>query len=76
MILSGHCHGGQMRFKLHFGRELALFAPGQGFFPKHVHGIENTGNHNGWLIISSGVSKTTSFPRWGNPCEIVVVDIT
>lgn len=63
LILSGHVHGGQMRF---FGR--GVFGPGQGFFPKYHHGI-----YHGNLVVSAGCANTTPLPRLGNPCEVVVI---
>ncbi len=62
-ILSGHVHGGQIRF---FGR--GVFGPGQGFFPKYHHGI-----YHGNLVVSAGCANTTPLPRLGNPCEVVVI---
>lgn len=65
LVLSGHAHGGQWRF---FGR--GILAPGQGFFPEYHHG--RFGN----LIVSSGVSNPSVIPRWGNPCELVLIDLS
>lgn len=65
LILSGHVHGGQWRI---FGR--GVFAPGQGFFPKYSHGI-----YDGKLIVSAGASNTIEIPRFGNPCELVMIEL-
>ncbi len=65
LILSGHAHGGQIRV---FGR--GLFSPGQGLFPKFHHGV-----YAGRLVVSAGCTNTASIPRWGNPCEVVVVEL-
>ena len=61
LILSGHAHGGQIRFA---GQ--GLFAPGQGLFPKYTSGMY------GNLVVSRGLANTAGFiPRLGNPTEIV-----
>ena len=62
LVLSGHAHGGQWRF---FGR--GILSPGQGFLPEYHHGIY------GDMIISAGVSNTFFIPRFGNPCELVII---
>lgn len=62
LVLSGHAHGGQWRF---FGR--GILSPGQGFLPEYHHGIY------GNMIISAGVSNTFFIPRFGNPCELVML---
>lgn len=63
LILSGHAHGGQWRICGH-----GVFAPGQGLFPGFCHGV-----YDGRLVVSAGCSNTTSIPRFGNPCEVVVI---
>lgn len=70
IILSGHAHGGQVRyysFKTH--RWEGLFSPGQGFFPKLTSGV-----HENRLVISRGLANTASLPRLFNPREIVFVE--
>lgn len=71
LVVSGHTHGGQWRLFSSHGRKRGkpVFAPGQGLFPKYAYG------QYGKLIISSGVSNTTSIPRFGNPCEVVIIDL-
>ena len=64
LILAGHAHGGQIRL---FGR--GVFAPGQGFWPKYTKGI-----YENRLIVSAGLTNTTSVPRLFNPTEIVYVN--
>jgi predicted MPP superfamily phosphohydrolase len=66
LILSGHVHGGQMRV---LGK--GIFSPGQGLFPKYFHGF-----HDNRLIVSAGTSNTVSLPRWGNPCEVVIINLS
>lgn len=63
-IFSGHAHGGQFRIAGH-----GIFAPGQGFLPKYHHGI-----YDGRLIVSSGCANNTMIPRFGNPCEVVIIN--
>ena len=64
LILSGHCHGGQMRICGH-----GLFAPGQGLFPRYHHGVYEK------MVVSSGCSNTASIPRIGNKTEVVIIRI-
>ena len=64
LIVSGHTHGGQWHV---LGNN--WYAPGQGMFPKYTRG------RFGKLIISAGVANTVSIPRFGNPCEIVVISL-
>jgi len=66
LVLSGHVHGGQIRL---FSK--ALFAPGQGFFPKIAGGV-----YDGRLIVSRGLSNTAHTPRINNPMELVMINIT
>lgn len=65
LILSGHCHGGQIRV---CGR--GIFAPGQGLLPEYHHGV-----YGGRLVVSAGCSNTASIPRFGNETEVVIVRI-
>lgn len=66
LILSGHVHGGQIRIL-----EQGIFSPGQGLFPKYSHGC-----HDNRLVVSAGTSNTVSLPRWGNPCEVVIINLS
>ena len=65
LIVSGHAHGGQWRF---FGK--AIFAPGQGIFPKWTEGI-----HDGRFVISRGLANHTPFPRFFNGREMIYITI-
>lgn len=65
LVLSGHAHGGQIRL---FGQ--GLYAPGQGIFPRYVSGLYHS--HH---VVSAGLSNSVRVPRWGNPTELVVVDL-
>ena len=64
LIVSGHYHGGQWRIK-----DRAVYVPRTGLFVKDAVGQFDR------LIISAGVANTTRFPRYGNPCELVMIDI-
>ncbi len=66
LILSGHCHGGQIRFF-----KWGLFAPGQGLFAKYNHGL-----YDNKLLVSSGMANTGKIvPRFFNPREIVIIKV-
>ncbi len=66
LTLSGHAHGGQWVL---FGR--AIFAPGQGLFPRYTAGL-----YEGRLLVSRGLGGGPAFvPRIGNPREILAVDL-
>ncbi len=66
LTLCGHAHGGQIQF---FGQ--GIYAPGQGFFPKLTHGVHGEGK----MIISRGMSNGTHFPRFNNPCELILLHL-
>ena len=65
LILSGHVHGGQWRIG-----DRGLLAPDQGLLPRYCHGI-----YGGKLAVSAGCANTTLFPRFGNPCEVVLLHL-
>lgn len=69
LVLSGHAHGGQVRLFR------ALFAPGQGLFPKYTEGVF-AGPH-GSLVITKGCgnSRSRGVPRLFNPPETVYIDL-
>ena len=64
LVLAGHAHGGQVRV---LGQ--GLYAPGQGLFPRYTHGV------HGRMIISAGAANAVLAPRWGNPCEVLRIDL-
>ncbi len=76
LIVSGHAHGGQIRFGAFTDREnrvrsSGVYSPGQGLFPKTTGGITD-----GRLVTSRGLTNSTpAVPRWGNPPEIVYIDV-
>lgn len=64
LTLSGHAHGGQIQF---FGH--GVYAPGQGFFPKLTHGFYDDRH----LLVCRGLTNGSHMPRWGNPCELIIL---
>lgn len=69
LVLSGHTHGGQIRFPF-IG---ALVAPDQGFFPKYSDGLYEEGNSK--MIISRGLGTSVIPIRFNNSPEIIVVTL-
>lgn len=65
LILSGHCHGGQIRL---FGK--GLYGRSQGLLPKYDGGI-----FDNKLIISRGLTNTMIIPRLWNATELVIIEI-
>lgn len=68
LILSGHTHGGQVRFPI-IG---AVVAPGQGSFPKYDKGLYKT-NDNSLLYIDSGIGNSVLPIRFLNRVQITKV---
>lgn len=64
MVVSGHYHGGQWRI---WNR--SVYVPRIGLFKKEAVGQFDR------LVISAGTSNTTKFPRHGNPCELVMIEV-
>ena len=65
LVLAGHAHGGQIRI----GKQ-GLYSPGQGLFPKYTKGVVRER-----MIVSAGASNSILMPRWGNPCEVVFIEL-
>ena len=63
LIVGGHYHGGQWRIG-----NRGVYVPRIGMMQKDVAG------QFGRLIISAGVVNTSRLPRFGNPCELVIID--
>ncbi|MFV0496809.1 MAG: metallophosphoesterase [Candidatus Fimivivens sp.] len=68
LMLCGHAHGGQVRL----GKKLALYAPGQGLFPRFCQGLHG---RNPALLVSRGLGNDSPFPRINNRPEIASVTI-
>ncbi len=66
VILSGHAHGGQIRF----GKR-GLYAPQQGLMPKYTEGVYSCGSS--LLYVSRGLGNTIPFPRIFNTPELNVI---
>ncbi|MDR1754909.1 MAG: metallophosphoesterase family protein [Eubacterium sp.] len=72
LMLCGHTHGGQVGIPMF---NSALYANGQGFFPKYFGGMHKFYKNN--LIISRGLTRNTrGIPRLFNPNELVVIDLS
>ena len=63
LVVAGHAHGGQIRI-LNQG----LYAPGQGILPRLTRGTPDDK-----LLISAGAGNPIRMPRWGNPCEVLLI---
>ncbi len=70
LILSGHTHGGQARIPL-IG---AVYAPGQGLFPRYNKGLFKIADS--WLYIDSGLGNTFFPIRFLNQSQISFIEIT
>ena len=70
LILSGHTHGGQVRFGCLVN---GLYAPGQGYFPKRAGGKYI--NDNFVHIVNRGLARFRYLPRIFNRCEICLITI-
>lgn len=69
LVLSGHTHGGIMRFPFIGG----LYAPEERFFPDWDYGLYEVGGVK--TYISSGLSGANGIPRFNNVPEIVSIKV-
>lgn len=69
LVLSGHYHGGIMRF----GKNLPVVGNDFKLFPKYGYGIHK--KEKTTMIVSAGLGEHTIPLRINNPRELVVVDI-
>ena len=69
LVFSGHAHGGQFRLPI-IG---AVFAPGQGIFPKYTQGVHQNGNTT--MIVSRGLGQSSIPFRINNSPELVIADL-
>lgn len=69
LVLSGHAHGGQIRLPLIGG----LYDPETGWFPEYTRGLFLRGESA--VVLSTGMGSSTTIPRFGNPPEVVVIDL-
>ena len=71
LVLSGHYHGGNARIPF-IGQ--GLYAPYVGWFPKYTKGCYE--GEEATCILSTGLAGGKGWPRFFNPPEIAVVDIS
>lgn len=64
LTVAGHAHGGQIQLLGH-----GLYAPGQGVLPRLTHGFYDDGR----LLVSRGMTNSSGYPRWNNPCELIML---
>lgn len=69
LILSGHAHGGQLRFA-----NKAAYAPNQGFFPQYTDGLYTLHN-DVKLIVNRGLGNSQFPIRINNYPEVLVINI-
>ncbi|MDP1808372.1 MAG: hypothetical protein Q8L35_02420 [Actinomycetota bacterium] len=69
LVFVGHTHGGQVRIP---GLR-ALYAPGQGFWPKYDHGLFSSGKTT--MVVSAGLGESSLSIRVAMRPEIVLVKL-
>lgn len=69
LVLSGHTHGGQVQLPF-VG---VIYAPGQGFFPKHTKGLYEVGGEK--IYIDSGLGNTLMPIRFLNQSQVSFIKI-
>ncbi len=69
LVFSGHAHGGQFRLPI-VG---ALYAPGQGIFPKYTENVHHSGNTN--MVVSRGLGQSSIPFRINNSPELVIATL-
>ncbi len=69
LVLTGHAHGGQMRFPL-IG---AVYAPHQGLFPAYTEGMHTMEQTT--MVVSRGIGNSIFPLRVNNPPELVLIEL-
>ena len=68
MMISGHVHGGVIRFPF------ALLSPEYRFFPRYSNGLYNIDKMK--LIVSRGLGSCKNLPiRVNNPGHILIINL-
>lgn len=70
LTLSGHAHGGQFRIPF-IG---AIYAPGQGFFPKYTSGLYEL-EKGAQLIVSRGLGNSMIPIRINNKADLIIIEL-
>ena len=71
IVFSGHYHGGTIRIPI---LDQGLYAPYVGWFPHFTKGVYT--GEKAMCILSAGLGIEHHIPRFYNPPEILVVDLT
>lgn len=71
LVISAHIHGGQVVVPLKGG----LYGADQGWWPEYVHGYYQKNKIN-WLITSGLSTSRKALPRFNNPPEICMINLT
>lgn len=69
LMVSGHAHGGHLRFN----DKYALFAAGQGFLPKFCQGLYGSRPK---LFVSRGLGNDSPMPRINNRPEMALITLS
>ena len=69
LVLAGHAHGGQFRLPI-IG---AVYAPGQGFFPKYTAGVHTEKDTT--MVVSRGLGNSSIPLRFNNTPELVLITL-
>lgn len=70
LSLTGHVHGGQIRFP-GFG---AIYGPNQGLFPQYFQGVYRVENHQ--MVVSRGIGNSLFQVRLNCRPEVIVIELT
>lgn len=71
LVLSGHTHGGLIKF----GDERSLYAPLQGIFQKDIDGRYDSKDGSRSILVTRGLGSSSIIPRLNNIPEVMIVDL-